>query len=701
MPRQVQRFPPEGRPAKFQKILPVWPFHIPSVRHAYVRGSVGDGRAVDGISDVDGLAVIDTGTSDTDAPMIHCNWIDRANVELIKKYPFCVGVESYLLPKQKVLEDRKSGFYLQSQSICIYGDSLIPQIRPFRVGEEATFSHAKNLRYDIDYISMKLSQNDAPDFVKSCCRKIMKRIVRAAMETVMPEQNRYTRDLFLSHKMFAQACPEEAYRMHEAMHYALNPVSDSQTLLEAISRTGGWLVDFIENRLGVFSRETSFIDDFGFGDSLESLPEINNTSNIQKWYPLNRDIDPVEASIEFGATMRQDGKDPVLLSVGAEPQQLVLPHEKGNISSEIVTQPYYNKQGGKNYARAIGAAWVRRFLGIPAYAQNTFLLQQNGRVALLEAFNIVASERHNPSILIPDLRWPMLGQKVRQAHMRAHEYEISRNDIAEAITVKLREVSESDHSLACLYTNYPHNPTGLLASGDDMACVMTKLDSLNSGLTGEQKIGHVIDTPYFAGCPQKEEGAYIVTPYEETLAYEGDTPWMVVLSFSKAFGISSPGFSIIITDKSLQNQTNQQLATGVGISYSPKFFERICGVMKPENDNYILDHFAALHKKYTKNYNAVSALLGDYLVDGEPNLTTVLEFPDSLIGKEAICSDGLKRRIGDMNDLVEIFGNAGAVTVNCSRNNRHLVRLALSEGTERVELGLRTISGIIEQLNCQ
>jgi hypothetical protein len=165
--------------------------HEPRLHSVYVRGFVADGRAVDGISDVDSMAIID---SDVDAPMLDCTWIEEANEQLKARYPFCDGVETYLLSKKRVFADRKAAFYIQSQSVCLDGDNVIPKLAPYRLGEEATYSHAKNLAYDLQYVRDKLQMSDDPDFIKSCCKKIVKRIIRAGMETCMVEQGRYTRD---------------------------------------------------------------------------------------------------------------------------------------------------------------------------------------------------------------------------------------------------------------------------------------------------------------------------------------------------------------------------------------------------------------------------------------------------------------------------------------------------------------------------
>ena len=663
----------------------------PSLHSVYVRGSVADGRAIDGISDVDSFAVINT---DEDVPMLNCNWIDQANNQLRAKYPFCDGVETYLLPKSRLFSDRKTAFYLQTQSVCIYGDDVIPQLQPYRVGEEATFSHAKNLEYDLGYIRSKLYLNDDPNFVRSCCKKIMKRIVRAAMETCMVEQGRYTRDLFLSHEMFALSNPEEAGRIAKAMHYALNPISDQSKLLQGISETGDWLVYHIQQKFGKETREVSFIDDFGFGDALE--PDTQGVSETRKlkWHKIDRSLDPVEAAIEFGKAMTGDQRDPVLFSVGSETEKIALPH------SEIITSPGYNRQGGEYSIREQAASWVRRFLGIPAYAENTFLLQQNGRVALSEAFTAASIDRNDPSVLIPDLRWPMLSQKIAQARMQEHEYKIARAGTAEDIVTRLQGFDDAGICLSALYTNYPHNPTGLAGSKQEIALITAKINEINTAREAQHKIFHVIDNPYFSGCSQKDSGAHLYNPYEGNLAYKGQTPWLTVLSFSKAFGVSSPGTSIVVTDESTQADFDKQLVSGVGISYSPEFLKTVCDAMKPENDDYVLEHFDSLRRKYKQNHGIVSNSLQGYMADGDPNLTTVLEFPKEMVRQEIKCSDGIIRSVRDMNDLVEIFGNAGVVTVNCSTRDRNLVRLALSGKTETVQRGVNIINDTVQRLEC-
>lgn len=667
----------------------------PNLHSIYIRGSVADGRAIDGISDIDSLAIIDM---DEDSPMLDCHWIDKANGQLKAKYPFCDGVETYLLPKNRIFSDRKSAFYLQSQSVCIYGEDVIPQLPPYRVGEEATYSHAKNLEYDLNYIREKLYLSDDPDFVRSCCKKVMKRIVRAAMETCMVEQSRYTRDLFLSHEMFALSNDENSERIAKAMHYALNPISDQSELLKAIAKTGDWLVYHIQQKFGKETREVSFIDDFGFGDALE--PDDSNVSSL-KWHKIDHSLDPVEAAIELGKTMIGDKRDPVLFSVGSETEKITLPDNQGLDHCAIITSPSYNRQGGEYPVRKQAASWVKRFLGVPANENNTFILQQNGRVALAEAFMTASIERDNPSILVPDLRWPMLSQKIAQARMKEHEYKIAREGTAAEIATKLQDFEGIGSCISAVYTNYPHNPTGLAGSKQEIALIIAKLDEINANKTSQDKTFHIIDSPYFAGCPQKDNGAYLYNPYEGNLAYKGQTPWLMVLSFSKSFGVASPGISVVVTDESTQAEFDKQLVAGVGISYSPEFLQAACQVMRPENDEAVLEHFSSLRKKYKRNHGIVSNSLSRYMADGDPNLTAVLEFPKEVIGQEVKCSDGISRLVRDMNDLVEIFGNAGVVTVNCSTKDRNLVRLALSGQAETVQRGVNIIDDTVQRLECR
>ena len=239
-----------------------------------------------------------------------------------------------------------------------------------------------------------------------------------------------------------------------------------------------------------------------------------------------------------------------------------------------------------------------------------------------------------------------------------------------------------------------------MGSKQEIALITAKLDEINAGREEQNKTFHIIDSPYFAGCPQKDSGAYLYNPYEGNLAYRGQTPWLMVLSFSKAFGVASPGISIVVTDESTQADFDKQLVSGVGISYSPEFLQAACHVMKPENDSHVLAHFDNLRAKYKRNHGIVSNSLEHYMADGDPNLTAVLEFANQMIGQDIQCTDGIKRPVRNMNDLVEIFGNAGVVSVNCSTKDRNLVRLALSGKTETVQRGVNIISDTIQRLEC-
>ena len=271
--RQREAIQPEWKEILDDLIATVLQNHS-NVHSIYIRGSVADGRAIKGLSDIDGMAVLDISPASSDAkqPMLNCPWLKRANDMLKVKYPFCDGIETYLIPLPMVINDRRTGFYIQSQSLCIWGNDLTKSISPYKLGEPATYSHAPNLAYDVQYIKSKLTQDDSPSFVATCCKKIMKRIVRSGMELCMEADQSYTRDLYLSNEMFSRHYPDNAYRMELALHLALNPLTDKMALLDAIDCTGGWLSRQIATHFPVDERHVSFIDDFGFDDALMPTP---------------------------------------------------------------------------------------------------------------------------------------------------------------------------------------------------------------------------------------------------------------------------------------------------------------------------------------------------------------------------------------------------------------------------------------------
>jgi len=101
---------------------------------------------------------------------------------------------------------------------------------------------------------------------------------------------------------------------------------------------------------------------------------------------------------------------------------------------------------------------------------------------------------NEPNILIPDMHWPMLSQKIGQARMTSHHYAMKREGVAGEIMSKMDEIIGNQASVSAVYTNYPNNPTGLYGSREEIKCLMDELNKRNkiSDVMCPYKSGHLV-----------------------------------------------------------------------------------------------------------------------------------------------------------------------------------------------------------------
>src|SRR3989344_7430449 len=80
----------------------------------YVRGSVAKGEAVDGISDIDTIALVSLSKNH-----INTKWAEDFNLKIVSKYPFVEKVEILASSPEQV--DRKNAVHimLKTQTICV------------------------------------------------------------------------------------------------------------------------------------------------------------------------------------------------------------------------------------------------------------------------------------------------------------------------------------------------------------------------------------------------------------------------------------------------------------------------------------------------------------------------------------------------------------------------------------------------------
>lgn len=202
-----------------------------TLHSVYVRGSVGKGDAVAGISDVDTFAYVTSKKEE-----IKTDWMDLSEKEMLVKYPFIQGVELNVDPVGDASNDR----ILILQSACVYGPDLGKMMSKIKVGKE-TLSHVYSFAKDLSWFDEWYLKTQEPEEIKSCCMWLMKRFLRTGLELIMERAGLYTRDLYPSYKVFAEYYPEKDAEMKEVLYLTLNPTDDLGLIKRVRDNLGSWL----------------------------------------------------------------------------------------------------------------------------------------------------------------------------------------------------------------------------------------------------------------------------------------------------------------------------------------------------------------------------------------------------------------------------------------------------------------------------
>lgn len=185
----------------------------------YLRGSIASKSAVPYFSDIDTFALVYTGNDYIrwDEPI----WSKSFIKEMQDKYDYVrhidLNISSY---KEDVfLVNPKLAMVLQTQSCCLYGESIINTIKKFKPGQEMML----NLRWLNEDLTefLKITKEDPQYEVKNSI--ILKIIIRCGFELVMERVNKFTNSLFHCQLSFASIYPEKGKQMERLLFFFLNP----------------------------------------------------------------------------------------------------------------------------------------------------------------------------------------------------------------------------------------------------------------------------------------------------------------------------------------------------------------------------------------------------------------------------------------------------------------------------------------------
>ncbi|MGW6735183.1 nucleotidyltransferase domain-containing protein [Streptomyces sp. NPDC055013] len=220
----------------------------------YIRGSVATGTAVWGRSDIDLIAV-----THQEHPFDRV-WMQEAADRTRSRHSSVVDIDLAITSATTILRDRKSGFYIKTQSALVYGEDFAPRIAPYPIDAEA-FSHLFNLELDLKTVRGAVD-GATEAFARTLVLRLVKRVLRAGLELVAERQQEYTRDPDMCCDLFGKYYPEKAAAARNILAL-MSELTDPDDALESIESLIDWIAVERSRHYPLELPKIAFIDDLG------------------------------------------------------------------------------------------------------------------------------------------------------------------------------------------------------------------------------------------------------------------------------------------------------------------------------------------------------------------------------------------------------------------------------------------------------
>ncbi len=201
----------------------------------YIRGSVSTGRAKPNISDVDSVAIVKR-------KLIRKKllWTIKAADNLEKKYPKAGLIELTIVSLKELLKSKKYKnlrVYLKTQSVCLMGEDILPQLPKVKPGKKLAIYLYGDLKQELEILKKIFSGeiiNREYLFrrrpIKFWCVWMTRTLLRSGLGLVMIKKPIYTQDLNTCFSIFVKEYPEYKREMKQLLEWSVNPTSNKKQL---------------------------------------------------------------------------------------------------------------------------------------------------------------------------------------------------------------------------------------------------------------------------------------------------------------------------------------------------------------------------------------------------------------------------------------------------------------------------------------
>ena len=219
------------------------------VHSIYLRGSVAQGLDIGTLSDLDMFALIYNEKGGY-VSWKNVSWLKQYQKRLLKKYQLQnqidLGYSTYTSHVDEM--NLKIQMLLKTQSLCVSGRDIIPEIRKFKPGKEMILN-LQWIESDLKNTIEKLQTTENSDVIKELCASIMKIIVRAGFELVIEREAKFTNQLYQCYETFSAYYPEKEQSMYNALELFVNPTENKSTIIQTIEGLGFWIVKKVVSKI--------------------------------------------------------------------------------------------------------------------------------------------------------------------------------------------------------------------------------------------------------------------------------------------------------------------------------------------------------------------------------------------------------------------------------------------------------------------
>jgi len=215
----------------------------------YLRGSVAQGKAVLGRSDIDLFAVLIDEERASHQPL---PWSEKELEDFYLRFPFLTSIECSNIALAQVYGPfHYYRFVMKVSSVCVYGCDLLPTLADYTTDAPIAEEWFRIFPHLVNRFVREIQESTDNKHSERLCMDMMKTFLRSGMLLVMRRQSAYTRDLYPSYQSFSSFYPEQEPAMKRCLELAVNPISSQQTLLPFVTNFAEWMHQAAEAELGV------------------------------------------------------------------------------------------------------------------------------------------------------------------------------------------------------------------------------------------------------------------------------------------------------------------------------------------------------------------------------------------------------------------------------------------------------------------